>query len=60
MAFFNSQEHDDGDKDAAGCSDRRRLALMRSFEARLWELDVQVCDKSADDAAHLRADIHTW
>ncbi|CAM9668103.1 unnamed protein product [Hapterophycus canaliculatus] len=41
MSFFNNPHDEDEDGEDCG-SDQTRLALMRTFEARLWELDVQV------------------
>lgn len=42
-----------------GGGDETMLALMRSFETRLWELDVQVCSWGyVDDACLLSSDVH--
>lgn len=40
MAFFNEPQQEEVEKN--DCIDQRRLALLRSFEARLWEMNVQV------------------
>ncbi|CAB1112429.1 unnamed protein product [Ectocarpus sp. CCAP 1310/34] len=45
MAFFNDQQKEettDDEVQAEYVAGDQRLALMRSFETRLWELDVQV------------------
>lgn len=45
MAFFNDQQEEettDDEVQAEYVAGDQRLALMRSFETRLWELDVQV------------------
>lgn len=49
MAFFNDQQKEEttGDEvQAEYVAGDQRLALMRSFETRLWELDVQVKRKN--------------
>ncbi|CAN0379975.1 unnamed protein product [Pylaiella littoralis] len=45
MAFFNHErEEENAQHQGHRANDHTKLTLMRSFETRLWELDVQVQD----------------